>query len=175
MVRAGVLGEDDPYELLEGWLVPKMPRNPPHDLAMQRLQRTFQRLLPEPWLCFTQSAITTTDSEPEPDLAIVRGPDEKFKDRHPEWHEIALVVEVADSSLARDRSSKLKLYARAGIPAYWIVNLQDYRFECFSSPAIDDEGKPIYRDRIELPTSGRASLALDGQPVADIEIRTILD
>ena len=76
MIRAGILGEDDNVELLEGWIVPKMPRNPAHDALIAWVHnRVLAPRLREGWYCRGQSAITTPDSEPEPDLAVIRGSD----------------------------------------------------------------------------------------------------
>src|SRR5438309_2736413 len=83
MIEAGVLDEDDPVELLEGWMVAKMPRNPPHDGTITRMQKRLEPELGEDWLIRIQSAITTRDSEPEPDLAVVSSPLEKYFARHP--------------------------------------------------------------------------------------------
>src|SRR5579872_6769024 len=113
MIRTGLLTEDDPVELLEGWLVPKMGCNVPHDLAIERVMETIRALAPG-WRIRGQSAITLADSEPEPDVAVVRGPIPVQATHHPSPSDIALVVEVADSSLL----DKARIYARANIPVY---------------------------------------------------------
>src|SRR5215831_15286794 len=69
MIQAGILTEDDPVELLEGWIVPKMPHTPPHDRTIQMGNKRTGRRLPPGWDIRVQSAISTADSEPEPDLA----------------------------------------------------------------------------------------------------------
>src|SRR5690242_8549294 len=99
MIETGVLTENDRVELLEGWIVDKMPHNPPHDGTINRINRRLLPLLPEGWLLRVQSAITLTRSEPEPDLAIVRGPEEIYFKRHPMPRDIALLIEVADTTL----------------------------------------------------------------------------
>src|SRR5688500_11540548 len=73
MGELGILTEDDRVELLEGWIVPKMNRNPPHDGTIEILQQWFSGVLPTAWRCRIQSALVTMDSQPEPDLVIVRG------------------------------------------------------------------------------------------------------
>src|SRR5215208_5522260 len=73
MIETGVLAEDDPVELLEGWIVFKMTRNPPHDVAVALTGKLLIRVLPAGWHVRSQSAITTQDSQPEPDVAVVRG------------------------------------------------------------------------------------------------------
>src|SRR5207249_5993402 len=102
MIQTGILQEDDPVELLDGWIVSKMPRNPPHDATIDIAQEVFRSVLPAGWRLRVQSAITTDSSEPEPDLAIVRGPAERYLSNHPKPPDIAVVIEVADSSLAQD-------------------------------------------------------------------------
>lgn len=174
MIQAGVFREGDPYELIEGWLLPKMTRNAPHDLCVQRLQRMFMKLLPEEWLCFVQSAVTLTDGEPEPDIAIVGGPDEQYAQRHPHAADIALIVEVADSSLIRDRDSKLRSYARAGIPIYWIANLSADLLEIYTQPGVDQDGEPTYQQRQDLQRTDVFEVALGKKAFGTIKVSELL-
>jgi hypothetical protein len=116
MIQLGILTDDDPVELLEGWLVYKMPKNPPHRIATKLTRDALAQILPLGWYVDTQEPITLSDSEPEPDVVIVRGVTQDYFDRHPTDQDIALVAEVADSTLERDRTSRKRLYARAGIP-----------------------------------------------------------
>jgi len=148
LTEIGVLTEDDPVELLEGWIVLKMPKNPRHDNTVFRVQQSLSALLPPNWLVRAQSAITTGDSEPEPDVAVTSGPVTAYDSRHPGPSEISLVVEVADTSLARDRVDKQRLYARASIQAYWIVNLSNSRVEVYANPSgvVPD---PSYQSRVD--------------------------
>lgn len=133
MGEAGVLTEDDRVELLEGVITPKMVHNPPHDGVIMQLEERLRPLLPPGWAIRLQSSLTTSDSEPEPDLAIVRGGARDYFQRHPGPADVGLVVEVADSSLMRDRK-KARLYSRAGLVIYWIVNLVDGQIEVNSQP-----------------------------------------
>src|SRR5262249_6277291 len=125
LIETGILTEDDPVELLEGLIVPKMPHNPPHDCSIGLKEESLRGPLPTSWLIRIQSAITLSDSEPEPDLTLARGMARTYHDHHPGPQELAAIMEVADTSLARDRGEKLRLYARAGIVCYWIINLID--------------------------------------------------
>lgn len=111
LIRLGVLTEDHPYELIEGWLVTKLIRNPPHDYAISRLNQILTRTVPDNFVVRPQLAITLDDGEPEPDFSIVIGPAEKYEESHPTASEILLVIEIADSTLARDRSLKLRTSA----------------------------------------------------------------
>src|SRR5690242_18522787 len=116
MVQAGILPAGEACELLDGWIVPKMTRSPLHDLALGLAEDEIGRRLPLLWFRRSQSAVTTAESEPEPDLAVVRGRRRDYDTHHPGPGEMGLVVEIADSSLSQDRNVKGDLYARAGIP-----------------------------------------------------------
>ncbi len=134
MIEAGVLSEDHLVELLEGYLVTKMPHNPAHSGTLTRFPRRLARALPENWIIRVQLPITTKDSEPEPDIAVVSGPEEKYLTRQPVSWEIGLVVETANTSLEEDRLIKGRVYARARIAVYWIANLVDRQIEVYTQP-----------------------------------------
>src|SRR5262249_46180523 len=103
MIDSGILTDEDHVELLEGWIVPKMPRNPPHDTVISVIHnQELGPLLPAGWFCRVQAAVTTDDSEPEPDLAVVRGRERDYLRKHPTPRDMGLVVEVADTTLRRD-------------------------------------------------------------------------
>ncbi len=173
MMESGILTEDDKVELLEGWIVPKMSRNPPHDWVIVVLNRLFHSLLPGEWVVSPQCAVTFDISEPEPDFAIVRGPQDRYRDRHPGPEDAVLVVEVADSSLQRDQELKGQIYARAGVPVYWIVNLRQSQVEVYTDPSGPVE-KPEYRQHEELGLEDIVPLILDGREVARIPVRDLL-
>lgn len=173
MIRAGILTADDPVELLEGWLVYKMPKNPPHRVATRLAQTALERILPAGWYVDTQAPITLEDSEPEPDLVIVRGEPRLYLDRHPGPAELALVVEVADASLLRDQGAKKRIYARAGIVVYWIINLPDRRCEVYTEPA-DVNGEPDYRQRHDYGSANTIPLFIAGQDVGSVAVADVL-
>ncbi len=173
LIRKGILNEDDPVELLEGWIVPKMPRNPPHDVAINKAQKVFLGHLSPGWELRVQSAITTENSEPEPDFAIVPSPPERFLHHHPKPEDIAVVIEVADSSLAHDREAKGRLYARARIPLYWVINLVDSQVEIYSRPS-GPETNPGYRRREDYNINDSAPLVIAGQEIAQLNVRDLL-
>src|SRR5258708_1261081 len=83
IIRAGVFDDDDPLELLEGWLVEKMPKKPPHSVATGLIADALSPLLPAGWHLITQEPITTADSEPEPDIGAIRGKRRDYVDGHP--------------------------------------------------------------------------------------------
>lgn len=136
MACSGVLDEDDNVELLEGWIVPKMTNNPFHECVISLLQHVLGSRVTG-YHVRVQCAISTSDSEPEPDLAVVRGVPQDYRQRHPHPADIALIIEVADSSLARD-FIKRRIYARAGINHYWIVNLPELCVEVYCNPVGGD-------------------------------------
>lgn len=134
MVRAGLLTTDDQVELLEGLLITKMPKSPRHRMVTRLVRSALEAIIPTGWYVDSQEPITLGESEPEPDAVIVRGETRDFSDRHPEPDDLALVVEVSDSTLDRDRGLKRDLYARAGITTYWILNLVDNQVEVHTCP-----------------------------------------
>jgi hypothetical protein len=166
----GVLTEDDNVELLEGWIVPKKTKNPPHEFCISRL-RLVADCLSDGWLLRIQCAINTADSEPEPDGAIVRAPEERYLARHPRGpDDIQYVIEIADSTLARDRR-KARLYAADGLPTYVIINLPDHQVEFHTEPAPEDrryQAQRVLRPGEALP------IILDGQTVAQIPVEKLL-
>jgi Uma2 family endonuclease len=153
MLRAGILREDDPLELLDGWLVPKMMKNPPHRVVTELVRKAFERIVPSGWFVSSQDPVTLAASEPEPDVAVIRGQLRDYLQRHPGPHEVALVVEVADVSLELDQTTKKRLYAQAGIPFYWIVNLRDRRVEVYSEPSetSDYQRRRDFADAATIP------------------------
>ncbi len=169
MIQKGVLTEDDPVELLEGWIVPKMPRNPEHDTAIGLAEFAIRPHLPPRWHVRVQCAITTGDSEPEPDLAVIEGDLRAFLTRHPGPSDIGLIIESADSSLTTDRVDKGRIYARANIPIYWVINLVDRQVEVFSDP--DPQARPpAYRVSQTFRRGQAVPLMLKGQIVAQVRV-----
>ena len=173
MIQAGILTEDDPVELLEGWLITKMSKNPRHTFVTQLARDVVTSLLPAGWYVNTQEPVTTNDSEPEPDVAVVRGTRRQDIDRHPGPQDLALVIEVADSSLQRDRSLKKRLCAAAGIPMYWIVNLIDGQIEVYSDPSGPHE-QPDYGQRQNYSLEDAVPVVVDGQEVGSFALKDLL-
>lgn len=170
LVRSGALPEEPRHELLEGWITSKMTRNPPHEVAVSLANLLLIRLFGDAWHVRVQSAVATADSQPEPDLAVVRGRARDYLDRHPGPGDVALVIEVADSSLARDRGLKARVYARAGIPNYWIVNLVDRHVEVYSEPT----DQATYARIETIDPDGAIHLAIDDVEVGPIAARDLL-
>ena len=136
-IESGVLDEDTPVELLEGWLVEKMSKNPPHTLATTLVRRFFENASIAGTLINLQEPITLERSEPEPDLSLIRGHERDYAKRHPQPADVVLVVEVADTSLKRDSTWKKRIYADAGIAQYWILNLEMRQLEVYTGPQLE--------------------------------------
>jgi Uma2 family endonuclease len=170
MIEDGTIGDDDRVELIEGRLVTKMTKKPDHMTSSARARRAIERVLPAGWHARIEGPvrIPNRDSEPEPDLAVVRGEIDDYEDRHPDPADVALVVEVAKSSLADDRNLA-ETYGGGGIPIYWIVNLVHRQLEVYSSPA-----GGVYPSPTILKKSDSVDLVIDGQPVARIAVADLL-
>jgi Uma2 family endonuclease len=173
MIDAGILVEDDPVEFLEGLLVEKMVKKPPHVLAANLVRTTLERLAPGGWFLNAQDPITTAESEPEPDLAVVRGDRRQYASHHPGPEDLALVVEVSDSTLQRDRTLKLRIYARAAIAIYWIVNLIEGHIEVYTDPT-GSADEPSYRERRDYGPTDELPFLIEGREIARIAVRDLL-
>jgi Uma2 family endonuclease len=138
MAAAGILTEDDRVELLNGLVVAKATKAQPHIGALVATRDRLLPLIPPGWHLRTEAPVrTTTFDEPEPDVAIVRGKARDYVsfNRPPDASEVALVIEIAESSLARDRTEKMAAYSSGGIPVYWIINLIDDQIEVYTDPS----------------------------------------
>jgi Uma2 family endonuclease len=141
MIEAGILGEDENVQLVDGMLIAMTPQGRAHAFAIQELTRILVRQLGDDFRVLSQLPLTlAADSEPEPDLAVVRAHEAASSTRHP--GSALLVIEVAGESLRFDRRTKAALYARHGIPEYWIVNLADAAIEVHRDP---DPPLAVYR------------------------------
>lgn len=170
MVEHGILTANDRVELLKGWVVVKMPQNPPHNSTKTRVNRRLLRVLPDNWLLQVQGPVTLRpDGEPEPDFAVVRGPEELYAKRHPAPKDIALLIEIGDSSLLDDRRWKAELYAAARIPEYWIINLVDKQVEVNTAPRGGQ-----YRKRKVYSLAESVPLVLDGQQIALFSVKDLV-
>lgn len=135
MGQVGILHEDDRVELIEGEIITMPPIGPVHasltSFVFRKLgYRTEGRAIP-----WTQNPIFLgPDSEPQPDFALLRHRPDGYRSRLPNAADVLLLVEIADSSARYDREVKTPLYARHGIPEYWIVNVPERRIEVYREP-----------------------------------------
>ena len=173
MIRNGILTEDDPVELLEGWLVTKMPKNPQRRLTTKLTQTAFERVIPAGWYVDTQEPITTDSSEPEPDVVVVRGEPRQYSDRHPGPQDLGALVEVSGASLYRDRGTKKRVFAENRIPVYWIINLVSKQVEVYTNPTGPGPA-PDYRECRVYGITDQVPLTLDGREVGSIPVSELL-
>ena len=162
----GVIAPDRRVELIDGTLIDMSPQSSLHATAVRKVDEALRTALGSGYDVRTQLplALSETD-EPEPDVAVVRGRIDDYRDAHPTT--AALVVEVADSSLDFDRTTKAAMYARAGIADYWIVNVPDRHVEVYRDPRGDLFGT-------KRTLGADASLALHAEPEATIAVRDCL-
>lgn len=133
LADAGILSPEERVELLGGEIVTMTPQHGPHSAAIGLADAALRKAFgPAHWIRIQLPLIVDPDSEPEPDLAVVPGSPRDYVAEHPRT--ARLVVEIADSTLERDRTYKSPIYARAGIPEYWIVNLVERRLEIYRDP-----------------------------------------
>ncbi|MBX7174130.1 MAG: Uma2 family endonuclease [Pyrinomonadaceae bacterium] len=137
MIEYGIFDDDDKIELWEGKLVITSPKGSRHTNAIRRIDHTIEQQILDRAIISTQDPIRLDDySEPEPDFALIEPPLTKYDSRHPRPEDIFLVMEVADTTVLRDRE-KAKSYARNGIRQYLILNLNTNEIEDYREPAED--------------------------------------
>lgn len=170
LVQSGALEEDDRVELLEGWIVPKVTQYPQHAWTVTQVAQLLAPLLTAEWLMRVQCAMTTDDSEPEPDNAVVRAPNEQYLRRHPTGEDIGLLIEVSETTVAKDRR-KAAIYAAAGIPVYWIINLVDRQIEVHTKP---DSAIRTYGDVQKVKPGATVEIVLDGNTMASLDVDKLL-
>jgi Uma2 family endonuclease len=125
LIASGIISEDEKVELLDGFIVKMSPQHPPHAATISRSLDYLQTIVPEGVSLRAQLPVTLSTSEPEPDIAVVRSDLDDYVEHHPYPQDIYWLIEVADSSLAVNKSEKANLYARATIREYWILGVRD--------------------------------------------------
>lgn len=138
MISAGILTPHDRVELLDGRIIEMVPQEPPHASTTSSFGNDFVLLFAgKAWVRQQLPITIAPNSEPEPDIAIVKLNDRRYRDRHPVPEEIFLLIEVADSSLTYDRDRKAQVYAKANIPEYWIIDVNQRQVLVFREPQGD--------------------------------------
>lgn len=146
MLRLGIIAVTDPAEFLEGCLIEKAPHNPRHSVLCHYTRQALTMAVPAGWFVQLQSRVMLSDSEPEPDVCVVRGLPEDYRDTRPAAPDLALVVEVSDTTVARDLGIKLRVYARSLVPVYWVLNIPANQLEIYTDPS-GSVASPTYRQR----------------------------
>jgi Uma2 family endonuclease len=175
MVRSGVFTNRDRLELIEGYLVAKMTKYPPHSVSSELCRVRLDRILPPGWHLRIEKPIRIPSraSMPEPDLVVTRGEIRDYRARDPEPADVALVIEVAESSLDDDRDVMSRIYGGGGVTLYWIVNLVDGQIEVYSGPSGSSE--PLGYRHCEVYRSGQeVPLVIEGTEVGRIPVADLL-
>jgi Uma2 family endonuclease len=170
LVESGAFTTRDRFHLINGYLVARMTQNPPHNTADDLCGAALQRVMPPGWYIRAAKPVRIPNrvSKPEPDRAIVRGSIRDYARRDPDPSEVALVVEVADSSLRDDRELA-RVYGGGGIPVYWIINLVDRQVEVYTLP---DQGG--YRSQTIFQPGQDVPVVIGGVEVARIPVDDLL-
>jgi Uma2 family endonuclease len=169
LVESGALGKRDRIHLINGLLVAKMVHNPPHATACDAAYAMFDVRLPEGWYLRPDKPIDIpTVNMPEPDLAVVRGHYQDYATRHPGPRDVALVIEVASSSLL-DNQGMAAVYGRAGISVYWIIDLKGRKVEVYSRP-----GRNGYRSHKTFASGEQVPVTIGGRKLPPIAVDDLL-
>ena len=136
LVEAGVLAGQN-VELIEGEIIKVSPEGIPHSFSNQSIGNYLQKLLKETAIILERYPITLDNSEPQPDITVVRTPRNIYRNHHPYPKDIYLLIEISNSTLKFDRETKATMYARNNIPEYWIVDLVNNQVIVHTSPQKD--------------------------------------
>jgi len=169
MAEVGLLAPDARVELIEGEIIDMVPQGTHHAEILSRLTRRLVLAAGERAILRPQCPLRLDDfSEPEPDFALLKWREGGYLTSHPGAADTLLVVEVSQSSLRYDRNRKLPLYARHGIPEYWIVDLATPRLHIFHTP---DEGRFVHNASTPQP----AAIALHAMPELRIDLTGLFE
>jgi Uma2 family endonuclease len=167
----GIIPSGAPVELIDGQLVRKMTKSEPHITCCEILNIWLMRRLPDGWYASVENPLVLADvrSEPEPDLKVVSGTPRDYLARKARPEDVALVIEVSDTSYSFDRKVKARLYAASGVPVLWLVDLNRRVLEVHTGP-----GPEGYGQIAELAEADEVILTLGGREVARVAVRDLL-
>lgn len=164
MIAAGILDENDRVELIAGEILTKMPIGPSHASIVKRLNRLFSASAGERCVISVQDPIALDEfSEPEPDLALLISRADLYSSSHPTAADVLLIVEVSDTTPRFDRECKVPLYAAAGVPEVWLIDLVEKTLTRYRQPAggsYRDVTRHLPAETIPVPGLPRAHLRL---------------
>ena len=169
IIASGLLNDPKKVELIDGYMVTKMAKSAEHGFSNKEVVKALEKCLLPGWTWRQEQPVRMTAyDEPEPDVTIVRGSDADYRHRIPEATDVVLLVEVRATSVSADRQ-QANVYARAGIPVYWIVNLVDRQVEVYTDP-----GPAGYAKRTDFPSGQRVPVVIDGRQTGQIAVDDIL-
>jgi Uma2 family endonuclease len=170
MLRDETIGPQERVELIDGLVVNKVSKNPPHILVGKLLFSALQGMVPAGWHVTKDDDVVVSDhDQPQPDLAVVRDSPRDYLARYATAAEIALAALISESTLASDRMIKMPRYAAGNIPVYWIVNLIDEQVEVYTNPV-----GATYADRTVFAHGQDIPVVIDGRLVGRIAVSEIL-
>lgn len=170
MAKAGILNEDDRVELIEGEIVEMNPIGSRHAGCVTRLNHLLSQAVAERAIVSVQNPVQLNDrSEPQPDLLLLKPRPDYYAEAHPGPGDVLLLIEVADASIDDDRNVKLPLYAQAGIPEVWLIDLENAVVEVYRGPA-----PAGFAETVRVPRGSGRSLEVPGLPGISIETDRIL-
>jgi Uma2 family endonuclease len=141
MAEAGILGEDDRIELIEGEIIEMSPIGSHHYGEVNRLNELFMHAFSDRAVVHIQNPIRLSEyTEPQPDVTLLQRRSDFYATHAPTPEDIFLVVEIADTSLAYDRQVKMRLYARSGVAEYWVIDLKAETVSVYREPGPDGYG-----------------------------------
>jgi Uma2 family endonuclease len=169
MVESGAFTEHDRVHLINGFLVAKMTQGDPHCVSDDLCRNAITGVLPRGWFVRSDKPVRLPpNGKPEPDHAVARGEIRDYTDHSPGPADIALIVEVALSSVAEDRI-QANVFAAAGIPVYWIVNLVERQIEVYSGPSTAG-----YSSRVDFLEGQNVPVVIEGVEVGQIVVADVL-
>ncbi len=178
MIEAGILNEKDRLVLIDGLLVEKTARSAPHVTVSRLIVKALERMMPAGWHVAKDDPIALPagpsghDSVPEPDVTVIRGGITDYLKRYPGPADVALVVEIADSSI-QDHRTQFVRYAWAATPYASLVNLKTRQVEVYSAPS-GPGPDPRYQTVQTFGEEAEIPVLLDGREVGTIRVRDIL-
>ncbi len=174
MIAAGVFPPETHAELLGGILVQPMTKGDSHNYTLLAFPIVLRDIIPQEWLVAEEISLRLgPKSRPEPDVMVLQGPVPRYKGQPPTPQDVALVVEVAESSYRYDRGHKWKRYAAAQIPVYWIINIKKRQIEVYRDPA-GIEVNAEYRTAEVYGEDGTVPVLIAGAEVGRVAVRDIL-
>lgn len=171
MVESDIIPPERRVGLWEGQLYEKMAKKMAHSGASSKVTTALIRALPKEWCLWPENPILIDDfTAPLPDVSVVRGSSDDYtrRDSVPKAGEVGLVVELAESSLRKNLTTTLQVYARAGLPVYWVVNLVARRVEVYSGPRVDESGVASYMSVVTFEIDQDVPLVLDGREITRV-------
>ncbi len=174
MIDSGVFHNHDHVELLGGLLVDKMVKKDPHNFAIDMLGAILNEDLPPEWIARQEKSVVLGRFwRPEPDIAVASGPRERYRSKAPRRGDLALLVEVADTSYTTDRGVKWRKYAAAGVATYWIVNLVSRQIEVYTAPG--GRGRSAgYRNCVVYGADEEVPVAIEGREFGRVRVSEVL-